>query len=103
MGGTTGCSSSHTGLADRRDTPEALTPRAVVLSRAVAPAQNYRQRAEKQEAAGSRTHMCSHVSARGRGKTVGAQHFGQAGESVCELSARVATLKMPCQFRPVRF
>jgi hypothetical protein len=34
---------------------------------------------------------------------VRAQHFGQAGQSVCELSAIVATVEMLCEFRLVSF
>lgn len=98
-----GRSRSRTLLADRRDTPEAATPCMLVRARALACAENHSQRTEKQEAADGRTNMCAHVTARRPGMTVCAQHFGQAGKRVCELSASAATVQMPCEFRLLEF
>jgi hypothetical protein len=67
-------------------------------ARALACAENQRQRTQKQEAADGSRNMCLHVAVWRRAMRVRAQHRGQAGKSVCELSASVAMIEMPCEF-----
>jgi hypothetical protein len=55
------------------------------------------------QTAPTRIQMCFHASARPRGLAVSAQHFGQAGETVCEPSSRLATVEVPCEFLLVSF
>jgi len=68
-----------------------------VRVRGLACAENQRQRTQKQEAADGRRNMCFHVSAWRCAITVCAQHCGEAGKSVCESGARVASIEMPCE------
>ena len=75
----------------------------VDIARAVAAAENYRKGSEKRETARSDTQKCSHVSPRRRRDPLGAQHFGETSEALCELRARVATVEMVCESRLLEF